>query len=135
MKKSIAILFLVFTTLSCSLNNDEPNYHLQTLPVVSVDIPTEFVLGETYPITVYYYRPSNCHTFAGFYYDKYLNERTVAVQNYVEDCTNYIALNDYLVENTFNFYVTNNGSYIFKFWQGEDANGDDIFLEIEVPVL
>ena len=36
---------------------------------------------------------------------------------------------------TFNFYVTSNGSYIFKFYQGEDTNGQDVFLTIEVPVI
>ena len=39
-----------------------------------------------------------------------------------------------LEEVTFNFMVTGNGSYIFKFWQGEYANGDDQYLTIEVPV-
>jgi hypothetical protein len=39
-----------------------------------------------------------------------------------------------LVEETFNFYVTNTGNYIFKFWTGEDANGNDTFLEYDIPV-
>ena len=60
-------------------NND---YVLEVLPIESVDIPDEFVLGEVYPITVSYFRPSDCHGFRNFYYDKNLNERTVAIINY-----------------------------------------------------
>ena len=43
-------------------------------------------------------------------------------------------LENELVENTFNFKVTSNGSYIFKFWQGEDEAGEDQYLTIEIPV-
>jgi hypothetical protein len=38
-------------------------------------------------------------------------------------------------EVSFNFYVTNTGSYIFKFYKGEDANGQNIFEEVEIPVI
>mgnify|MGYP003647138685 FL=1 len=105
------------------------------LPVESVDIPDEFELGKTYPITISYLRPTTCYSFKEFYYLKENNERTVAPITYVfenNDCTD---LEDTLVEATFNFIVTSNGSYIFKFWQGEDASGEDQYLIIEVPVL
>ena len=39
-----------------------------------------------------------------------------------------------LIEQTLNFYVKNNGSYIFKFWQGKNDAGEDVFLEYEIPV-
>jgi hypothetical protein len=40
-----------------------------------------------------------------------------------------------LVDATFNFIVTSNGTYIFKFWQGEDDNGNDLYYIVEVPVV
>ena len=135
MKKLLALSLALILCISCSLDDDNyTNYSFEILPVESVDIPSEFTLGETYPITVTYSRPTSCHYFREFYYAKNLNERTVAPINIVYENDNCETLENVLEEATFNFIVTGNGSYIFKFWQGEDANGDDQYLIIEVPV-
>jgi len=120
---------------SCSVDDDSTSFSFEILPVESVDIPDEFELGETYPITVSYLRPSTCHGFKEFYYLKENNERTVAPITYVFDNNDCETLEDNLVEATFNFIVTSNGSYIFKFWQGEDTDGETQYLIIEVPVI
>ncbi|WP_246040907.1 hypothetical protein [Flavivirga rizhaonensis] len=126
----MALLFV-----SCSIDDDGPNFSFEILPVESVEIPDEFTLGETYPITVSYLRPTTCHTFKEFYYLKENNQRTVAPINYLFEKDDCETLDNELVESTFNFIVTGNGSYIFKFWQGEDTDGEDQFLTIEVPVV
>jgi len=120
---------------SCSVDGDSTNYSFEVLPVESVDIPDEFVLGETYPITISYIRPSTCHSFKEFYYLKENNIRTVAPINFLFEDSDCNDLTDTITEKTFNFIVTSNGSYIFKFWQGEDTNGEDQYLTIEVPVI
>ncbi|MGV7106690.1 hypothetical protein [Flavobacterium sp. U410] len=135
MKKIFLLLSLVFTIVSCSVNEDETNFHYELLPIQEVEIPSEFVMGQTYQIKMWYYRPSTCHSFGGFYYDKILNERTIAIQNIVQEESTCSTLTDELVYATLDFYVTNNGSYVFKFWQGVDDNLEDIFYEIEVPVV
>lgn len=135
MKRFFALSLIVLLFISCSLDDDAPSYHSEFVAIESVDIPDEFVLGEVYPITVSYLKPSTCHSFRNFYYDKNLNERTVAVINYHFSGDNCEDLTDELVEASFDFIVTSNGSYIFKFWQGEDDNGEDIFLTVEVPVV
>ncbi|WFO14981.1 hypothetical protein M601_013900 [Cellulophaga baltica 4] len=38
------------------------------------------------------------------------------------------------VETSFNFIVLYPDTYLFKFYTGEDANGEAEYLEIEVPV-
>lgn len=135
MKKLIALSLALVLLVSCSLDdNDNDNYSFEILPVESVDIPTEFTLGETYPITVTYLKPSTCHVFREFYYSKNLNERTVAPITLVYGNDNCETLENVTEDATFNFIVTGNGSYIFKFWQGEDENGEDQYLIIEVPV-
>lgn len=138
MKKFLIFSLVALLFVSCSIDDDSNNYTLEILPVESVDIPDEFTLGQTYPITVRYFRPTTCHAFREFYYVKDNNIRTVAPITYVfehemenNSCTDLV---DDLVEATFNFIVTGNGSYIFKFWQGEDTNGEDQYLTIEVPV-
>ena len=97
--------------------------------------PNEFTLGETYEITIRYYRPSTCHAFNSFYYEKNLNTRTIAVESIVFEQDGCEALESVLVEKKLNFHVTNNGSYIFKFWQGANEYGEDVFLEYEIPVI
>ncbi|WP_203256696.1 hypothetical protein [Hyunsoonleella ulvae] len=134
MKKFLILSCLVTLLFSCSLDDDSTNFSVEILPIESVDIPDEFTLGEVYPITVTYERPSNCHAFREFYYARHNNERTVAVVNTVFEQNTCEDLTDETLTATFNFQVTSNGSYIFKFWQGKDDNDEDIFLEIEVPV-
>ncbi len=134
MKKLIALSFTLLLFVSCSIDDDSTNYSFEILSVESVDIPDAFTLGEVYPITVSYLRPSTCHSFKEFYYLKENNIRTVAPINYVFENNSCETLTNELVEATFNFIVTSNGSYIFKFWQGEDNNGEDQYLTIEVPV-
>lgn len=137
MKKIVALCFILLLFASCSLSSeDDTGYSFEVLPVENVEIPDEFVLGETYPITISYFRPTTCHTFKAFYYLKETNIRTVAPINYVSEnndtCTD---LEDVVTEASFNFNVTSNGSYIFKFWHGKDDNNGDVYLTIEVPVI
>ena len=135
MKKIISLIALFFLLNSCSTDNG-PSYSFEVLPILTVDIPAQFVLGETYPITVHYNRPSTCHYFNTLYYEKDLNIRTIAVETAVEqrnDCQD-LSITNGASEYTFNFYVTSNGSYIFKFYNGKDDQGNNIYLQYEVPV-
>ena len=133
--KRLLVLCSLLLLASCSVDNDSTNYSFEVLPVESVDIPNEFEWGQTYPIKVFYLRPSTCHSFNEFYYLKENNERIVAPINVVFEADTCTDLEDTIVEATFNFVVNTYGSYIFKFWQGEDANGEDQYLTIEVPVI
>ena len=135
MKKIVSLVALFFMLNSCTPDSDT-NYTFELLPIQSVSIPTGFILGHTYPITVRYNKPTTCYYFSELYYSKDLNIRTVAVENAVAQSNNCHNLSTAagVSEYTFNFYVTNNGSYIFKFYQGKDANGVNIFLQYEIPV-
>ena len=117
---------------SCQL--DENNFSVEILPVHTVEMPTEFTLGEVYEITMEYYRPSNCHSPNGVYYEKDLNVRTCAVRNLVEERGNCAPVENILVQEKFNFHVTNTGNYIFKFWTGTDSEGNDTFIIHDIPV-
>ena len=130
MKKLVFLAMTLLLIASCDLNDDSVNYSFDVLPVESVDIPDEFALGETYPIKVYYNRPSSCHAFNDFYYRKENNERTVAIIAVDYDRSDCEDLEDELTSSTINFNVTGNGSYIFKFWQGGNN-----YMVVEVPVV
>jgi hypothetical protein len=136
MRKKIIFLLALFLILNSCSPGDDIQYSFKLMPIESVDIPAEFTLGETYPITVHYTVPTNCYYFSSFYYDKDLNIRTIAIENAIAQRNNCQDLSaaDGANTYTFNFYVTGNGSYIFKFYQGKDDQGNNIFLEYEVPV-
>lgn len=134
MKKLIALTLLVVSLVSCSTDNELPNYKYEVLPVASFTVPTEFKLGETYTITLKYQKPTSCHYYQGIYYDKNLNIRTIGVQTVTDNdqiCNTALPPES---ETSFRFFVTNTGSYIFKFYKGEDAAGNNIFEEVEIPV-
>lgn len=136
MKKLALLLLAVFAVAACSLNDDEPNYMLETLPVESYSVPDSLVLNQPTEIKLTYKRPSNCYFYEGIYYEKNANTRTIAIQTSVttgEVCTPYTE--DQIVSCSFNFVATGNGPYTFKFYKGEDANGNNIFEEVEVPVV
>lgn len=135
MKKIVSLFALLLILNSCS-PGDDTQYSYRLIPIESIDIPAEFTLGETYPITVHYTVPTSCYHFSSLYYEKDLNVRTIAVENVVEQRNNCQELStaDGASTYTFNFYVTSNGTYIFKFYQGKDNQGNDVFLEYEVPV-
>ncbi|OEK06150.1 hypothetical protein A8C32_19155 [Flavivirga aquatica] len=137
MKKLFA-LCLILTLFTSCINDDDnitQNSHVDILPIESVDIPSEFELGETYPITVSYLRPSTCHIILeDFAYAKENNQRTIAPKTLIINEDNCEALENELIEKSFNFTVTSNSSYIFRFWQGRDADGESQYLIVEVPV-
>jgi hypothetical protein len=134
MKKIASLLFLLLVLNSC-IPEDGKSYSFELLKIDSVEIPTEFTLGETYPITVHYTLPSSCHYFNTLYYDKNLNVRTIAVESAVEERDDCALTPNQTGEYTFNFQVTSSGgSYIFKFYQGKNENNESLFLEYEVPV-
>lgn len=134
MKKIVLFLVLITSIMGCSLN-DPDTYSYQILPVESYTIPDSFTLGETYEITLKYQKPTSCHLFQSIYYEKELNTRIVAIQTALKDNQTCSQVLPPLSEVTFNFYVTNTGSYIFKFYKGQDIDGEDVFEEVEIPVV
>lgn len=134
MRKFVFLCVMLLGVMSCSVD-DGDNFSYEILPVESVKIPEEFMLGKIYPITVTYKKPAGCYVFNEFYYTRNLNERTVAVINTVYPNKNCGLSEETETEATFNFKVLNTGTYIFKFWQGKDDAGKDLYYIVEVPVV
>ena len=93
MKKLLLLSFLLFSVFSCSTDDgDSLNFYNETLPIESVNMPTEFQFGSTYEITMTYFRPSSCHLFNDFYYVSEDNIRTISIINTVfpdQQCETY----------------------------------------------
>ena len=121
--------------MSCDIGgDDEPNFSNEILPIQSVDVPDQFVLGEVHPISVTYTRPNGCFEFNSFIFQSDFNTRTVAVVDTFfqdETCTQETEI----ATVSFDFTVTNSQNHIFQFFQGQDEQGQDQFLIVEVPVV
>ena len=135
MKQVLLAVLMAVSVMSCSLDDDNNiRYEEEFDAIESVDIPEEFELNAVHEISMTYLRPSDCHTFYDFFYQADGNERTVAVRTIYpvgQDCE---VLNDEEVEVSFNFEVLSTETYVFRFYQGEDEDGEDIYYIAEVPV-
>lgn len=135
MKKLFFLIAIVLVLGSCSLDDDSaPAYHFEIVPVENFVVPDTFDYLGVHQIKLFYKKPNSCYDLAGIYFDKYLNERTVALQCVVLNSTNCQPLEEELYEVDFNFEVISTETYLFKFYKGKDAQGNNIFEEIEIPV-
>ncbi|WP_178986341.1 hypothetical protein [Winogradskyella helgolandensis] len=134
--KRYALLVFVFVSMltSCSIEDDNNYVGTEVMPIESIEIPEHFVHGESYEIMITYNRPSSCYQFYNFLYDINGNERTVAVINSVYSNSSCIE-DEESVTVSLNFMVTGTETYLFKFYQGHDEEGEDQYYLAEVPVL
>ncbi|MES2812167.1 MAG: hypothetical protein V4670_06830 [Bacteroidota bacterium] len=135
MKKICGFLVLLFGFVSCTTNDDYIKYHPELLPIESVTLPTEFVRDNIYEIPFEYIRPTTCHVFEGFYYEKEANVRTIAIETSVIEQSGCTVATVNPITEILYFRPTLEDSYIFKIWKGKDSNGQNIFEEIEIPVV
>ncbi|MBT8282107.1 MAG: hypothetical protein KJO86_00090 [Muriicola sp.] len=134
-KKSILFVCLLALSLqSCKLEDDGVNFNFVPLQIVSAELPESFDLNETYEIRVRYLRPSSCVFFEGFDITKEStttrNVVAIGTEFLDEPCTQAVEE----LEASFNFICLYEGTYLFRFWNGEDENGNQQYIEMEVPV-
>lgn len=134
MKNLGLMLLLTLSLIGCS-TDDDGQFDFQAATIRDVFLPDTLVKGETYNFEITYNRPTNCHAFAGFDYEKRVNERFVGVITAVEarrnDCTEEQGLTGVA---TLRFFVEREDFYIFQFYQGLDSEDNPLFLTKEIPV-
>ena len=133
MKKIVALIGLFLLVISCSTDVEEQKISYELVPVQNVTLPDTIAIGEENNINIEYFKPTTCHGFDGFLYEKDEFVRTIAVQNYVYQNAGCQPLTNEVKIETLKFQPTVLGTYTFKFWQGKDTAGNDIFLELERP--
>ncbi len=139
MKKIIFLLFTISTLLSCSIDDNNANtYRYEVIKIESYTVPATFVSGNSYQITVKYKRPTTCHYFNNLYFHRDASTRKIGIETLIEERDNCLPLidNNPEIEYTFNFQVVQAAGteYLFKFYKGKNANGDNIFEDIIIPV-
>lgn len=134
MKKIILLFAGLLLFYSCLNNNDnEINFTYEFLPIDEYTTPDSFTFGEKDTIKVKYTLKNGCYSFDNIHYEYQDTARIVAVKAFIkldEACAEVITQNEY------KFIVTPNQQqdYVFKFYKGLDANGENIFEEVVVPV-
>ncbi len=120
---------------SCSLNDDDSvNFHYEALQIISVEVPESFNVQQIYTIKVNMLRPDDCTLIEGFDVTQSdLTVRNVIAVGAILDKPDCQVVNQE-VQDTFQFKVLYSEPYLFRFYTGEDANGEAQYLEVEVPV-
>lgn len=140
MKRLYAVLGActwALVVLSCSLDDDRTNFNYTTLETVSASLPDTFELGRIYNVDVKLLRPDEC-TFSETFqvqrdFTDSTNIRTIAAVGIVLEEDECAEANDE-IQDTFRFEVLYTDPYLFRFYTGDNAEGEAEFLEIEVPV-
>lgn len=137
MKHFITLFLVSFLIVGCNNDNDDNDhdYHLEYTSVVSAELPDEFIFGRTYRINVTIELPNSCYYFYNQY--DYFYEGTSRLIYPIVHVDDGVACTQNIREITFTIPVQalQYEPYIFKFYQGEDSDGQDKFLTIEVPVI
>ena len=135
MKKVFLILGLLAVVTSCSLDDDGKrilDYNLQ--PIVDYEIPDTLIYGNRYNFKIRYISPSTCNTFIDFDYRYQDSTRFVyVIDARFEDevCTETPTDT---VTKILNFETLNLYDYIFKFYTGDDEDGNPTFITDTIPV-
>ncbi|APD06524.1 hypothetical protein UJ101_00993 [Flavobacteriaceae bacterium UJ101] len=138
MKRFFVILSLVFVSsfmlISCDNDDDYvPRYELFYDEITSAVVPETMTVGETYNITFSVELENSCQDLVDFAYNRIGNERYVtaisAESIYNPDSCNEVISTDDL---TFRFTPTQETTYTFKFWKGQDVDGKDLYEIHEV---
>ncbi|MBC2839423.1 hypothetical protein [Robiginitalea sp. SC105] len=137
--KKFTLIFFLFTGLaglvSCSSNDDGPETTFEQLVITEAGLPASFNLGELYEIPITYELPDGCTQFFTLNVGSPTQNirEVVAIGSRTDSggCTQAVSEGT----ETLIFQVLFNQTYTFRFWQGDDANGNPQFLEVEVPVV
>lgn len=125
----------MFGGWSCSQNDTPQQYIIENLEIDTIDFPTNFTVNQEHSVPVTYLKTKACTTFYGFIYEKNANVRTVAVQGIRSTNATCATANILATESTtLKIKPELIGDLIFKIYKGKDANGQNIFEEITVPV-
>ena len=105
------------------------------MEITEVDLPNFLVLNQSHNIEVSIARKDNCTYFQGF--DVFTEENgtttVVAIGSVLteEDCST----SEENLSGIFTIEVQNVPFYMFRFYNGEDENGNAQYLEHMVPVV
>lgn len=138
MKRILRVVFCFVLLLSfqaCDIDSEQ-NFHFVNLRIVDAEVPESFDLNGIYDIRVTYSRPNGCTFFEGFDVSSVdtTTRNVVAIGSEINNSDTACIQIVEDVEATFKFKVLYSGTYTFRFYNGNDNEGNAIYLEYEVQV-
>ena len=127
-------LVLLLPLGACSNNDDGPETTFEKLVITGVEMPPSFQVGELYNIPITFELPDGCTQFETFQIVTLSETEREIVAIGARKDTGACTLQITEATETLIFQVLFDQTYTFKFWQGDDANGDPQYLEIVVPI-
>jgi len=132
MRTYIYILLSLFIT-SCQLDLDSA-LTLEKTAIFDVEIPDQLLSNTEYTISFKYALVDGCHTFYNVEKEA-INTETLIITAFTQvqkdqSCTQMYSEQDF----SFTFKPSISQTYFLKFWKGQDANGNDIYEELEVVI-
>ncbi len=134
MKYIYMLLAVGFLTLSCETKYEGLTETLETLPVSQVVMPVKYAKDSVTEIPVQYIRPTVCHSFYNFYYERSGLTRTVAIISVKENDASSCPPSQLEYTATLKFKPAALGTYHFKFWTSTDTQGVNHFIEYDAIV-
>jgi hypothetical protein len=137
MRKKLILLALIMAFLNngCSIVDDDVNFHFTALEIIDAKLPESFDFNQTYEILVNYIKPDSCTNYEGFDVVKdSLTVRNVVAIGSVRTDTDDCTVESIQQSASFNFKVIYTDPYTFKFYTGDNNEGEAQYLEIVVPV-
>lgn len=137
MKKIKWILFVltlcgIFVS-SCLENERVDEVYYQLRPIDSIDIGAINNVNEVTEIKTYYTRTSSCEEFFDWDYFAWDFNRNVAIvtAKIENDSCTAVSEREY---STLLFRPIKSGEYNFKFWKGDDQDGNPVYIERKILI-
>lgn len=132
MKRLVILALIAISAISCDLGEEDKTQFVLG-PIQDVTMASAYKVDSVSVITIRCVRPTDCHIVNGFFYDINGFTRTVAMEFAVTDGDN-CQPETYPYEVPLNFKPTTPGTYLFRFWDGQNQDGTDHFYEAEAVV-
>lgn len=127
------ILFISLLISSCQLDLAD-NKSLEKIPIFDVQIPHSLSVNTEKTISFKYALVNGCYSL----YEVesiFLNENTLVTTVFAEVDDSDICTQEYSEQiHSFNFTPTVAQTYYFKFWTGQNTQGDDQYEEFELVI-
>lgn len=131
--KALGIFALLIGLQSCLDRENVEPIEINRIKIDSVKIPLQTMnLYDVQTIKTYSNYGSGCHRFYDYDYRTDGFNRLVTSYSYEvnENCTQAT----YVGASQFNFRPIEKGTYTFKFWNGKDTAGNDLWIDKQIIV-
>lgn len=143
MKKLAFLIVCAFIFTACEIDDDGPSIETVYAKVVNAELPDHFEEGEIYEVDVTYLLPDACHNDVGLHVRRASQSGEGYRQIYVfaiashdpmlTECTR--TEEDLEVTRNFTITIDDSAPFTFYLWTGVDENNENVYTQIEVPVV